>query len=59
MSIDDINQLDVKEENIESPDWHKDILEERVKKVEDGRAEFISMDELKNKIQAGKEFENE
>lgn len=64
MSIDDINRLDVKEkiilmnqlweslesteENLESPDWHKDVLEERMKKIENGTAEFISMDELKS-----------
>ena len=64
MSIDDINQLDVKEriilmnqiweslesteENIESPKWHKDILDERMKKLENGTAKFISMDGFKN-----------
>ena len=35
------------ESEIESPEWHKDILEERKKKIEDGKAEFISLKELK------------
>ena len=37
------------ESEIESPQWHRDILEERKKKIEDGRAEFISLKELKTK----------
>jgi len=32
---------------IESPDWHQDILVERKRKIEDGKAEFISIKELK------------
>jgi len=35
------------ESEIESPEWHKDILEERKRKIEDGKAEFISLKELK------------
>lgn len=55
MRIDDINQLHIKEENIESPQWHKDILDERVKKVENGTTEFISLDELKSQRYNGME----
>jgi len=32
---------------IESPQWHQDILEERKKKIDKGDAEFISLEELK------------
>ena len=31
---------------IESPDWHHQILAERRKKIETGDAEFISIEEL-------------
>ena len=34
---------------LESPDWHKSILAERRQKIEDGTAEFISLDELKSR----------
>jgi hypothetical protein len=32
---------------IESPEWHQDILEEREKMIENDKAEFISLEELK------------
>ena len=32
---------------IESPDWHNDILKERKKTIENGTAKLISLDELK------------
>ena len=35
------------ESQIESPEWHRDILEERRKKIDKGKAEFISLEELK------------
>ena len=35
------------ESEIESPQWHRDILEERKRKIENGKAEFISLEELK------------
>ena len=34
---------------IESPEWHQDILKEREKKIKDGKAEFISLEELRTK----------
>jgi putative addiction module component (TIGR02574 family) len=34
-------------EQVESPDWHRDVLEERKKKIENGQAEFISLDKLR------------
>jgi len=36
------------EAQIVSPDWHEDILEKRKTKIEGGKAEFISLEELKN-----------
>jgi hypothetical protein len=35
------------EAEIESPDWHRDILGERKQKIESGKAEFISLDKLR------------
>ncbi len=32
---------------IASPDWHSDILAERLKKIETGEAKFVSIDDLK------------
>lgn len=35
------------EQEIESPLWHKDILGERQKKIDNGAAEFISLEDIK------------
>jgi len=35
------------EVEIESPDWHRDILEQRKQKIESGKAEFISLEKLR------------
>jgi hypothetical protein len=35
------------EVEIESPEWHGDILEERKRKIETGEAEFISLEKLR------------
>jgi len=32
---------------IESPDWHNDVLKERRKAIENGTAKIISLNELK------------
>ena len=32
---------------IDSPDWHKDVLAERKDKIKKGTANFISLDELR------------
>lgn len=32
---------------IESPGWHQDTLEERKRKIENGQAEFISLEKLR------------
>ena len=36
-----------KESEIESPEWHRDILEERKKKIANGETDFISLKELR------------
>ena len=41
------NSLLDNESEVESPQWHRDILEERKRKIEDGKAEFIVLEELK------------
>ena len=41
------NSLLDNESEVESPQWHRDILEERKRKIEDGKAEFIALEELK------------
>ncbi len=35
------------ESEIESPEWHLDILEDRKRKIKSGNAEFISLEELR------------
>lgn len=35
------------EPEIASPEWHRDILEERKRKIETGKAEFISFEKLR------------
>jgi len=35
---------------IESPEWHQDILAERKKKIETGKAEFIPIAKLKVRL---------
>ncbi|MBI4619053.1 MAG: addiction module protein [Desulfobacterales bacterium] len=41
------NSLMDEEPEIESPEWHQDILEKRKRKIDNGKAEFISLEELK------------
>jgi len=36
------------ENEIQTPEWHKSILNQRMQKVEDGTAEFYSLDEIKS-----------
>jgi len=40
-----------KDENIVSPPWHKDILDEREKAIENGKEEFIDWSEAKKQIE--------
>ena len=33
-----------------TPEWHKEIVDERKKKIKEGKAEFISIDKLKTML---------
>ncbi len=35
------------ESEVESPEWHTDVLADRKKRIENGKAEFISIEKLK------------
>jgi putative addiction module component (TIGR02574 family) len=35
-----------KEDSLPTPDWHRDVLEERVRQIESGEAEFITLEQL-------------
>ena len=35
-------------EDLDSPRWHKEIIESRLQSVKDGTAEYISIDFLRN-----------
>ncbi len=64
MSIDEIKSLNVKERiillntiwesleaepsKVESPNWHKEVLKERIEKINTSKATYISLEELKN-----------
>jgi putative addiction module component (TIGR02574 family) len=64
MSIDEIKKLDVKDRiilmndiwesleaessQIESPNWHKDILEKRIEKIKKNEVNYLSLEELKS-----------
>lgn len=37
------------ESNIESPEWHENVLAQRKLKIENGEAKFISIEKLKSK----------
>jgi putative addiction module component (TIGR02574 family) len=37
------------ETDIDSPEWHQSILEERRRKIEHGKAKFFSIEELKER----------
>ena len=38
-------------ENIESPDWHRKILNSREKKVSSGKTNFLELDEVRERLQ--------
>jgi len=42
--------LCIDSESIQSPDWHKDILEARGKKINEGKAKFASFNKAKERI---------
>ena len=44
---DDISR---EEENLEVPQWHKDLLEERERLIAEGKAKFVDWEEAKQQI---------
>ena len=38
------------DQEIETPQWHHDVLAERVRKLDSGEAKLISLDELKKQL---------
>ena len=42
--------MSLKRENVESPDWHREYLEEREKAIADGNDSFIDLDEFENDL---------
>lgn len=40
------------EENLEVPQWHKEVLDERERLIADGKAQFIEWEEAKKQINA-------
>ena len=36
---------------VQSPDWHSEVLATRIAKIERGEAEFLSIPELKERLQ--------
>lgn len=35
------------EAEVKSPEWHREVLQERKRKIESGEAEFISLEKLR------------
>jgi len=66
MSIAEIEKMSVKERiytmellwdsisrgdgEVDSPDWHAEVLSERMCLIESGEAEFLTMDELREEL---------
>lgn len=40
----------LREESVESPTWHKSVLDERRTLIESGNAEFLTFSELKKEL---------
>jgi len=44
--------LSVDEQDVHSPAWHREVLAERVAKVEEGRGKFLTLNELEARLNA-------
>ena len=42
--------LQIEEEDEDIPEWHKEILEQRLKDIEEGRAVFHKWDDIKDRL---------
>ncbi|WP_223293881.1 addiction module protein [Pelodictyon phaeoclathratiforme] len=45
--------LSNEDNNLQSPAWHQEILEERMDLINTGQAEYVTIEELKKRIQPG------
>ena len=43
-------ELATSEENVEIPQWHKDILDDRERMIAEGKAHFIDWEQAKKEI---------
>ena len=43
------------EENLEVPQWHKDVLDERERLIREGKAQFLDWEEAKKQIKEATE----
>ncbi len=44
------DDLQRRSEDVPSPNWHKDVLQEREKDVKDGNARFVDWEQAKERI---------
>jgi len=42
--------LSAHEQKVESPSWHGEIIAERIAKVEEGKATFLTLEELQARL---------
>ncbi len=42
--------IENKDDEIDSPDWHGEVLAEREARISSGEAKFITVDELKERL---------
>jgi putative addiction module component (TIGR02574 family) len=42
--------LSADEQEVESPSWHGEIIAERIAKVEEGKATFLTLEELQARL---------
>jgi putative addiction module component (TIGR02574 family) len=48
-----INMLwDSLDDDIEPPAWHKEVLEERMREIEEGKATFLTLEEMSRRLDA-------
>lgn len=51
--LETINMIwDTLDDDMEPPAWHKEVLEERVREIDAGKATFLTMDELRARLDA-------
>ena len=44
------DSVEAKDDEVESPAWHGEVLAERAAKIESGEAKFMTLDELKDRL---------